>query len=105
MLLKKEAIALVELALWKAKLLYMRMRRSAKVTTKVKIDDEAARKEHRFTFGASKVTRMCYLSLHWCSHRSKETFSCIKLKSTDTSGVRVSNATVIYGELILQVDF
>ena len=58
--LVKEAMALFELALWKTKLLNEAGEKkcSADVTKKkVKIDAEAARKEHRVTCGASIVIK------------------------------------------------
>ncbi len=60
MLLLKEAMTLLELALWKAKLLNETDERKCCVevaTKKAKVDDEAARKEHRVTCGASIVIK------------------------------------------------
>jgi hypothetical protein len=59
-ILLKEAMTLLELALWKAKLLNEGEEKKCKVnvaTKKVKIDAEAARKEHRVTCGASIVIK------------------------------------------------
>jgi hypothetical protein len=59
-ILLKEAMTLLELALWKAKLLNEGEEKKCKVnaaTKKVKIDTEAARKEHRVTCGASIVIK------------------------------------------------
>jgi hypothetical protein len=59
-ILLKEAMILLELALWKAKLLNEADERKFNVsviTKKAKIDTEAARKEHRFTCGASIVIK------------------------------------------------
>jgi hypothetical protein len=56
----KEAMTLLELALWKAKLLNEAGEKKCKVdkvTKKAKIDAEAARKEHRVTCGASTVIK------------------------------------------------
>jgi hypothetical protein len=56
----KEAITLLELALWKAKLLHEAGEKKCNidvVTKKVKINGEAARKEHRVTCGASIVIK------------------------------------------------
>merc|ERR1719183_2982851 len=55
--LVKEAMALLELALWKAKLLNGTDEKKCIVPKKAKIDDEAARKEHRVTCGASIVIK------------------------------------------------
>jgi hypothetical protein len=58
--LLKEAMTLLELALWKAKLLNEADEKKCnvdKATKKVKIDDAAARKEHRVTCGASIVIK------------------------------------------------
>ena len=58
--LVKEAMALLELALWKAKLLNEaneKKRIVNEVTKKAKIDAKAARKEHRVTCGASIVIK------------------------------------------------
>jgi hypothetical protein len=58
--LLKEAMTLLELALWKAKLLDERDEKKCNVdimTKKAKIDTEAARKEHRVTCGASAVIK------------------------------------------------
>ena len=66
-ILVKEAMTLIELALWKAKLLNEADEKKCNVdvvTKKAKIDSEAARKEHRLTCGASIVIKTCYLSLH-----------------------------------------
>jgi hypothetical protein len=59
-ILLKEAMTLLELALWKAKLLneaYERKCNVEEATKKAKIDTEAARKEHRVTCGASIVIK------------------------------------------------
>ena len=59
-LLVKEAMALLELALWKAKLLNEANKKKcdvSEVTKRAKIDAEAARKEHRVTCGASIVIK------------------------------------------------
>ena len=56
----KEAMTLVELALWKAKLLNEADEKNCsidEVAKKAKIDVEAARKEHRVTCGASIVIK------------------------------------------------
>ena len=54
----KEAMTLLELALWKAKLLNESYEENVNVVTKnFMIDDEAARKEHRVTCGASIVIK------------------------------------------------
>ncbi len=58
--LVKEAMTLLELALWKAKLLNEADEKKCnvdEVTKKAKIDAEAARKEHRVTCGASIVIK------------------------------------------------
>jgi hypothetical protein len=58
--LAKEAMALLELALWKAKLLDEADEKKCNVedmTKKARSDDEAARKEHRVTCGASIVIK------------------------------------------------
>jgi hypothetical protein len=58
--LMKKAMTLLELALWKAKLLYEADEKKCnvdEVTKKARIDDEAARKEHRVTCGASIVIK------------------------------------------------
>ncbi len=58
--LVREAMTLLELALWKAKLLYETDAKKYNVevvTKKAKIDTEAARKEHRVTCGASIVIK------------------------------------------------
>jgi hypothetical protein len=58
--LVKEAMALLELALWKAKLLNETDEQRCNVnvvTKKAKIDDKVARKEHRVTCGASIVIK------------------------------------------------
>ncbi len=58
--LVKEAMALLELALWKAKLLNGTDEKKCNVDVvpkKAKIDDEAVRKEHRVTCGASIVIK------------------------------------------------
>ncbi len=58
--LLKEAMTLLELALWKAKLLHEVDENKCsvdEVTKKAKIDAEAARKEHRVTCGASIVIK------------------------------------------------
>jgi hypothetical protein len=65
--LLKEAMTLLELALWKAKLLNEAGEKKCKVdevTKKAKIDTEAARKEHRFTCGASIVIKNVLPFLH-----------------------------------------
>jgi hypothetical protein len=59
-LLLKEAMTLLELALWKAKLLHETDERKCNVndvTKKAKIDNVGARKEHRVTCGASIVIK------------------------------------------------
>ncbi len=59
-MLLKEATTLLELALWKAKLLNEMDEKRCNVneaTKKARIDDEAARKEHRVTCGASIVIK------------------------------------------------
>ena len=59
-LLLKEAMTLLELALWKAKILNEADEKRCnvdEVTKKAKIDVEAARKENRFTCGASIVIK------------------------------------------------
>ncbi len=59
-LLVKEAMTLLELALWKAKLLNEKDEKKCnvdEVTKRAKIDAEAARKEHRVTCGASVVIK------------------------------------------------
>ncbi len=59
-LLVKEAMTLLELALWKAKLLNEADEKNCSVdvvSKKAKIDAEAARKEHRVTCGASIVVK------------------------------------------------
>jgi hypothetical protein len=59
-MLLKEAMALLELALWKAKLLDETDEKKCNVdvvTKKAKIDTEAARKEHKVTCGASIVIK------------------------------------------------
>jgi hypothetical protein len=66
--LLKEAMTLLELALWKAKLLNKTDEKRCSVdhmTKKAKIDTEAARKEHRVTCGASIVIKnvLPFLSL------------------------------------------
>jgi hypothetical protein len=58
--LVKEAMTLLELALWKAKLLNEADEKKCnidEVTKKAKIDSKAARKEHRVTCGASIVIK------------------------------------------------
>ena len=58
--LVKEAMTLLELALWKAKLLNESGEKKCSVdivTKKAKIDAEAAREEHRVTCGASIVIK------------------------------------------------
>jgi hypothetical protein len=60
MLLVKEAMTLLELALWKAKLLNEADEKKCnvdEVTKKAKIDAEATKKEHRVTCGASVVIK------------------------------------------------
>jgi hypothetical protein len=58
-MLVREAMVLLELALWKAKLLKADKEKCNvdEVTKKAKIDTEAARKEHRVTCGASIVIK------------------------------------------------
>jgi hypothetical protein len=59
-ILLKEVMTLLELALWKTKILDEREEQKCKVnvaTKKVKIDAEAARKEYRVTCGASIVIK------------------------------------------------
>ena len=59
-ILLKEAMTLLELALWKAKLLNEADEKKCnvvEVTKKAKIDAEAARKDHRVTCGASIVIK------------------------------------------------
>jgi hypothetical protein len=59
-MLLKEAVTLLELALWKAKLLNDLDEKKCsvdEVTKKAKIDTESARKEHRVTCGASIVIK------------------------------------------------
>ena len=59
-ILLKEAMTLLELALWKAKLLNELDEKKCnvnEVTKKAKIDAQAARKEHRVTCGASIVIK------------------------------------------------
>jgi hypothetical protein len=59
-ILLKEAMAILELALWKAKLLNEAGEKKCnvdEVTKKAKIDDKDARKEHRVTCGASIVIK------------------------------------------------
>ena len=59
-MLVKEAMTLLELALWKATLLNEVDEKNCSVdvvSKKAKIDAEAARKEHRVTCGASIVTK------------------------------------------------
>lgn len=59
-MLVKEATTLLELALWKAKLLNEAGEKKCnvdEVTRKAKIDAKASRKEHRFTCGASIVIK------------------------------------------------
>ena len=58
--LAKEAMTPLELALWKTKLLNEAVEKKCNVdemTKKAKIDDEAARKEHRVTCGVSVVIK------------------------------------------------
>jgi hypothetical protein len=58
--LVKEAMTLLELALWKARILKETDEKRCnvdEVTKKAKIDDEVARKEHRVTCGASIVIK------------------------------------------------
>ncbi len=58
--LVKEAMVLLELALWKAKLLHKEGEKSEaeeKMSKKAKIDKESARKEHRVTCGANVVIK------------------------------------------------
>jgi hypothetical protein len=60
LMLLKEAMTLLELALWKAKLLNERVGKKCKVDVaakKAKINTEAARKEHRVTCGANIVIK------------------------------------------------
>ena len=59
-LLVKEVMTLLELALWKAKLLNEAVGKKCKVDVaakKAKINTEAVRKEYRFTCGASIVIK------------------------------------------------
>ncbi len=59
-ILLNEAMTLLELALWKAKLLNEGDEKKCKVDEvrkKARIDTEAARKEHRVTCGASVVIK------------------------------------------------
>jgi hypothetical protein len=59
-MLVKEAMTLLELALWKAKLLNETEEKKCnvdEVRKKAKIDTEAARKENRVTCGASIVIK------------------------------------------------
>jgi hypothetical protein len=59
-MLVKEAMTLLELELWKAKLLNEAGEKKCnvdEVTKKAKIDDKDARKEHRVTCGASIVIK------------------------------------------------
>jgi hypothetical protein len=56
-MLVKEAMTLLELALWKAKLLNEADEKKCNVEKKAKIDSEVARKEHRVTCGASIVIK------------------------------------------------
>jgi hypothetical protein len=56
-ILLKEAMALLELALWKAKLLNETDEKKCNVEKKAKIDTESVRKEHRVTCGASIVIK------------------------------------------------
>jgi hypothetical protein len=62
-MLVKEAMTLLELALWKTKLLRegegrkRNLEEEGKKAKKAKIDDDSARKEHRFTCGASIVIK------------------------------------------------
>ena len=59
-LLLKEAMTLLELALWKAKLLDVEGRKCEaedKISQNPKIDDDSARKEHRVTCGANIVIK------------------------------------------------
>jgi hypothetical protein len=59
--LVKEAMALLELALWKAKLIddegKCNLKEEGKKSKKAKIDKESARKEHRVTCGANIVIK------------------------------------------------
>jgi hypothetical protein len=55
--LLKEAMALLELALWKAKLLDETDEKKCNVEKKAKIDAQSARNEHRVTCGASIVIK------------------------------------------------
>ena len=63
--LVKEAMTLLELALWKAKIINETDEKKCNISKKAKIDDEAARKEHRVTCGASIVIKnvLPFLSL------------------------------------------
>ena len=56
-ILIKEAMTLLELALWKAKILNETDEKKCNVSKKAKIDAQAARKEHRVTCGASIVIK------------------------------------------------
>ncbi len=56
-ILLKEVMTLLEMALWKAKLLNEKKCDVNEVTNKVTIDTEAARKEHRVTCGANIVIK------------------------------------------------
>jgi hypothetical protein len=60
-MLVKEAMALLELALWKAKLIddegKCNLKEEGKKSKKAKIDKESARKEHRVTCGANIVIK------------------------------------------------
>jgi hypothetical protein len=59
-MLVKEAMMLLELALWKAKLVNEAGEKKCNdndVTKKVKIDAETARKEHQITCGANIVIK------------------------------------------------
>ena len=59
-LLLKEVMTLLDLALWKGRLLNETGEKKCNVdvvTMKAKIDTEAARKEHRVTCGASMVIK------------------------------------------------
>jgi hypothetical protein len=56
-MLVKEAMTLLELALWKAKILNETDEKKCNMSKKAKIDAKAARKEHRVTCGASIVIK------------------------------------------------
>jgi hypothetical protein len=56
-MLVKEAMTLLELALWKAKLLEGDLKEGGKKAKKARIDDVSARKDHRVTCGANIVIK------------------------------------------------